>query len=357
MNSPAVSVLMSVYNGQEFVREAIESILAQTFHDFEFLIIDDGSTDRTAEILSEFARRDKRVRIVSHSNRGRATSLNIGIDLSAGKYIARMDADDVALPTRFQEQVEFLEQHPDVVVLGGAVELINVAGQALQTFEQPLEDAQIRLAMQSRCAICHPTVLMKKDSALAAGGYRKALLDADDYDLWLRMAELGKLANLGHVILRYRVHAGQASQRGMRQQTLCVLAARAAATLRKSGGRDPLSKAEEVTPQVLNALGVKHAEIQQGMLRSYSDWIEVVEHIDPGAALQMTREFLQQADAACIGRTAFANEWLRAAAISHKQGKNARAIFCVGRAMLARPAIAGRPLKRAFLHLAGNPKS
>ena len=357
MDSPAVSVLMSVYNGQEFVREAIESILAQTFRNFEFLIIDDGSTDVTPEILSVFARRDKRVRVVSHSNRGRALSLNIGIDLSAGKYIARMDADDVALPTRFQEQVEFLEQHPDVIVLGGAVELINMAGQALQIFEQPLEDAQIRLAMQSRCPICHPTVLMKKDSALAAGGYRKALLDADDYDLWLRMAELGKLANLGQVLLRYRVHAGQVSQRGMRQQTLCVLAARAAAMLRKSGGRDLLSEMDEVTPQVLNALGVNHAEIQEGMLRSYSDWIEVIERCDPGAALQMTREFLQQADARCIGRTALANEWLRAAAICYKQGKNARAIYCVGRAMLARPVIAGRPLKRAFMQLAGGLKS
>lgn len=352
MSSPKLSVVMSVFNGQEYLSEAVESILAQTFHDFEFLIVDDGSTDRTPQILSEFAALDKRVRIVSQSNRGRAISLNIGIDLSAGKYIARMDADDVALPTRFEEQLRFLEQHPDVIILGGAVELIDMAGQVLGTFQQPLEDEQIRLAMQSHCPICHPTVLMKKESALAAGGYRKALLDADDYDLWWRMAELGKLANLGGVILRYRVHAGQVSQRGMRQQVLCVLAARAAAMLRKTGGRDLLSEVEEVTPQVLKTLGVEHAEIQQGMLRSYVDWIEIVERCNPDAALQMTMEFLQQADIGCIGRTVLANEWLRAATICYKRGKLARAIFCVARAMLARPVIAGRPLKRAFMQLA-----
>src|ERR1700680_300023 len=131
MNSPKVSVVMSVFNGQTFLSEAIESILGQTFRDFEFLIIDDGSTDRTAEILSTIAQSDGRIQIVSRSNKGRAISLNVGINLAAGKYIGRMDADDVALPRRLEQQVTFMEQHPGVVLLGGAVELISAAGQRL----------------------------------------------------------------------------------------------------------------------------------------------------------------------------------------------------------------------------------
>jgi hypothetical protein len=346
MSPPTVSVVMSVFNGQTFLSEAIESILDQTYRDYEFVIIDDGSTDKTVEILAEYSARDARIRVHRHENKGRATSLNIGIELSKGLYIARMDADDVALPTRFHQQIEFMERHSDVIVLGGAVELINPAGEAIHTVRQPLEDDRIRSAMQVHSPIYHPTVFMTREAVLAAGGYRRALLDADDYDLWLRMAELGKLANLGEVILRYRVHTNQVSLRGMRQQVFCVLAARAAAKARRHGNADPLWEADGVTPELLSALGVTHAEIQQASLRNYSDWIQVVERCDQSAGLRITQEFLSQADPRCVGGAALANGWLRVASIHRKQGRPLQALLGLGRAVLARPMVAGRPLKR-----------
>src|ERR1700719_1618949 len=125
MKSIPISVVMSVFNGQAFLVEAIESILGQTFRDFEFVIVDDGSTDSPPEILNRFAKQDERIRIHRHANKGRAESLNIGIALANGEYIARMDADGISLRIRLEEQVRFMEEHPDVGLLGGGFELIS----------------------------------------------------------------------------------------------------------------------------------------------------------------------------------------------------------------------------------------
>src|ERR1700719_2523166 len=196
---------MRALNGDAFLAEAVESILAQTVTDFEFIIIDDGSTDKTPEILSMYADRDARVRVFQQENRGRAESLNRGIELSRSRYIARMDADDIALPDRLNEQVNFLAHHPEVGLLGGAFELITGSGR-LRTVRPPLDDQHIRTLMLRFNPMCHPTVMMRKDLVLASGGYRKALLDADDYDLWLRIGERSRLANLDKVVLQYRLH-------------------------------------------------------------------------------------------------------------------------------------------------------
>jgi glycosyltransferase involved in cell wall biosynthesis len=137
---------VSVFNGQAFLSEAIESILGQTLREFEFLMIDDGSTDSTAEILSNYASRDGRMRVLRHENKGRAASLNDGIKFSNGKYVARMDADDIALPHRLLDQLDFMERHPKVV-LGGAVERINTVGQPIDILRHPLEDLEIKSVM------------------------------------------------------------------------------------------------------------------------------------------------------------------------------------------------------------------
>src|SRR5260370_151977 len=144
MSSPPVSMLMSVFNGEAFLPQALESILGQTFGDFEFIIIDDGSTDTTAQILSDYAKQDERVRVFNQGNKGRAASLNDGIDLARAEYIARMDADDIALPHRLKEQIRFMERHPEVGLLGGAVELIGPEGQVLAEVRPPLDASQIR---------------------------------------------------------------------------------------------------------------------------------------------------------------------------------------------------------------------
>jgi glycosyltransferase involved in cell wall biosynthesis len=353
MNSPhTISVVMSVYNGEAFLAKAIESILNQTFRDFEFLIVDDGSTDATPEILSTYAKQDARIRIVRHENKGRAVSLNIGIDLATGKYIARMDADDVAVPYRLAEQMEFMERHPEVGLLGGAIELISATGLVIKTSQPPLEDSEIKSLMLHYNPMFHPTVVMRKDVALAAGGYRKALLDADDYDLWLRMSERSRLANLGKTMVQYRIHSEQVSIRNLEHQTQCVLAARTAAALRKRGMPDPLSEAEEITPQLLETLGVTAAETQGALLGAYGYWTEILKRIDYEAALRVIEGLLQLSGAENFPRSVLANAWLEAAEIHYRQGRRGKALAAAGRAVLVRPIVAGRPIKNAFTRLA-----
>ena len=277
MNSPpTVSVVMSVYNGQRFLSEAVQSILGQSFSDFEFVIVDDGSTDKSSGILAEYMRRDGRIRVHRHTNKGRAISLNIGIELSKGRYIARVDADDVALPNRLKEQVDFMELHPEVGLLSGSYERIRSNGRLLDRVRLPLLDDEIRSMMLHSNAMCHPAVMMRKEVAIACGGYRKAFLDADDYDLWLRMSERSQLANLEQPILQYRVHSKQASIANSRHQMLCVLAARTAAAFRKQGRPDPFSGVEEITPELLSKLGVTTAEIQDCLQASHRNSV-----IDP----------------------------------------------------------------------------
>jgi len=353
MNSPpTVSVVMSVFNGQAFLSEAIESILGQTFGEFEFVVIDDGSTDKTAEILAQYAARDARIRVLRHDNKGRAASLNIGIGQAAGKYIARMDADDVAMPHRLAEQIEFMEEHPDVGLLGGAIELISTAGHVIKTVRPPLEDSEIRSTLLRYNPIFHPTVVMRKEVALAAGGYRKALLDADDYDLWLRIGERSRLANLGKTIVQYRIHSDQVSIRNLEHQTQCVLAARAAASLRKRGMPDPLAEVEEITPQLLEKLGVTAAETQEALLGAYGYWTEILDRIDSEAALRVIEGLLQLPGAEKFPRSVLANAWLKAAGIHYRQGRHAKALAAAGRAVLVRPIVAGRPVKRIIARIA-----
>jgi hypothetical protein len=356
MDSPSISVVMSVFNGQAFLSEAIESILGQTFQEFEFLVVDDGSTDRTAEILTGYASRDARMRVLRHENKGRAESLNIGINLATGDYIARMDADDVAMPSRLQEQFEFMERHPEVGLLGGAVELINNAGQIIRTARPPQEDREIKSLMLRGNPMFHSTVVMRKEVALAAGGYRKALLDADDYDLWLRMSERSRLANLGIPILKYRIHSDQVSIRNMEHQMLCVLAARAAATLRSQGFPDPLSEVDEITPQLLDTLGVTAVEIHGLVLEAYAHRMGILGSTDPGA-LRVIERLLQFSSTESFNRSLVSEAWLKAAGVHYRQGRPGKALVSVGRAVLVRPIVAGRPVKRAFMRLAAAFKS
>jgi len=342
---------MSVFNGEAFLSEAIESILNQTFRDYEFIMIDDGSTDKTPQILTEYASRDERIRLHRHENKGRATSLNVGIELSRGPYLARMDADDIALPNRLKDQLEFMERHPEVGVLGGWFDLISTSGRLLKTIRFPSEDSELRSLILVDNPICHPAVVMRKDIALASGGYRKVLLDADDYDLWLRISERSQLANLEKCVLRYRVHYHQVSIRNMRHQKMSVLAARVAALQRRAGHPDPLSDIEEITPQFLSTFGVTEAEIQQSVLGGYHHWMGVLGQADPQAALRVIEEFLELPDSRYVERYMLADAWLRAAGIHCRQGRTAKALAAGGRAILAHPVVAGRAAKRALVRL------
>ncbi len=213
---PAVSVIMSVYNGEAYLREAIDSILNQTFTDFEFLIIDDTSTDGSAEITKSY--NDDRIKLVINTeNIGLTRSLNKGIDLAKGRYIARMDADDISVDNRIKLQFEYMEANKDIMVLGGYYKFIS---NGKISTELPLKYNEVKLFALTQCPIAHPTAFIKKTVFYEyAFRYDTSFAFAQDYDLWTRILELGKIENLPEVLLHYRTHQGQVSSTQNAKQT------------------------------------------------------------------------------------------------------------------------------------------
>ena len=197
MPGPAVSVLMPVYNAERFVGETVQSILDQTFGDFEFNIVNDGSTDGTLDVLESYARQDDRIRLVSRENRGYIASVNEVLDMARAPLLARIDGDDTAMPERFEKQVAFLEANPDVVAVGSAATIIDEDGEVMGAFDVPLTHEQIEAQhLSGNSSIHHPSVMMRHEAVRAAGPYRDEYHGCDDYDLWLRLGEQGRLANL-----------------------------------------------------------------------------------------------------------------------------------------------------------------
>lgn len=210
---PLVSVIISVYNGEQFLEEALESILDQTYTHFELLILDDGSSDDSLSILRRFERRDHRIHVVTRENRGLVRSLNELIAMSKGVFLARMDADDISLPERFEKQVAFLQENTDVAAVGSAFLLIDARGRKIAAISSPLDHNSIEQELlRGHCVLSHPSVMIRADAMARAEGYREAFTCAQDLDLWLRMSEFAKLANLPDVLLYYRIHATSISE-------------------------------------------------------------------------------------------------------------------------------------------------
>jgi len=198
-----LTVLLPVFNGEQYIVEAVESILNQTLTNFELLIINDGSTDNTQAIIEGFAARDARVRMVSRENRGLIATLNQGLALSKTDLIVRMDADDVALPDRLERQACFMAEHPDIAVCGTAMVFYETGEEK----RLPEDHDALRALSLFNTPVFHPTVIMRKSCVLAVGGYSNSAPCAEDFDLWERMQHAGfRFANLGAVLLRYRVH-------------------------------------------------------------------------------------------------------------------------------------------------------
>ena len=211
MSSPAVTVLMPVYNADRFVAQTVDSILAQTFRDFEFLVINDGSTDRSQAILEGYARRDDRVRLVSRPNTGYVAALNEGLGIARGEFIARIDADDLADPRRLELQVARMRQEPQLVALGSNAYAMDEDGRLLGDYDVPLAHEDIEAAhLRGSSSIHHPAVMLRPDAVKQIGGYRRELMPCEDFDLWLRLAEVGRLANLPEKLLTKRLFAGSA---------------------------------------------------------------------------------------------------------------------------------------------------
>lgn len=214
-NTPAISVVLGVYNGQRFLAEAIESILNQTFTDFEFITVDDGSTDKTPRILRDYASKDQRLKVIRIPHGGIVDAANAGLDAAQAPLIARADADDVSMPERFAKQVQYMAEHPEVVCLGSRMWLMEPYGSIIDQSQHPLthEEIDAELLRGSGWAMPQPVAMLRAKAIKQVGGYRKEYLWSEDLDLFLRMAEVGRLANLPDLLLKYRSHAGSTNHR------------------------------------------------------------------------------------------------------------------------------------------------
>lgn len=201
---PAVTVLMGVFNGLPHLAGAIESILAQSFADFEFLIIDDASTDGSVDVIAEYARRDARVRVIlNQENQGLGAVLNRGVQEARGTLVARMDADDRSVPHRLERQVAFLESHPDVDIVGSYALDVTASGEPVRERRVPTEHSRIVAVIWS-CPLIHPTVMYRRDKIIRAGSYLPTLRRRQDYDLWFRCVRDGLVfANIPEPLVHY----------------------------------------------------------------------------------------------------------------------------------------------------------
>lgn len=232
---------MGAYNAERYLSIAIESILGQEFNDFEFLLLDDGSTDRTTEIAEGFGTRDPRMRVFRETHRGHTAGLNRLLREAKAPLIARADADDVCHAARFSRQVAFLETNADHGLVGSEVEYIDAAGDRIsRQAEFPLDhESIVRALLDVSPSIAHPSVMMRREVVFAVGCYREAFDPAEDYDLWLRLSEVTKLANLPDRLVEYRCHSEQLTEVYKPRQTRSTGIARLAYDARLAGRSDP----------------------------------------------------------------------------------------------------------------------
>lgn len=203
--NPRVSVILSVYNGEKYIKQAIESILHQTFKDFELIIIDDGSTDNTSFVLDGF--NDSRIiRVKNEKNIGLVKSLNKGLNIAKGEFIARMDADDVSVSDRFEKQIAYLDKHKDIGVLGTYMEQVDDKGKTLSLFKVPESHKDILCRMLSGTAIVHASVVMRRNILMSVGSYNPEFLHTEDTELWTRLILKTHFANLPEVLYIRRIH-------------------------------------------------------------------------------------------------------------------------------------------------------
>jgi glycosyltransferase involved in cell wall biosynthesis len=250
MNSPdpVLSVLMPVRDGAAFIQQSIESVQNQTLSDFELLIVDDGSQDPTVRIVEQLAGDDARILLIRQAADGMRAALNRGLERARCPLVARMDADDIALPDRFALQVRFMNEHPEVVALGGQTIAMDPEGCELYPIRHLTDAAQIEACLLSgRNCMSHPTMMFRRHSVLEVGGYQDEY-PTDDYGLWIRLLDQGQLANLDEYLLKYRVHAAVSTILKHRSQQEAGI--RIVSEVRKRRGLPPLANpATDHAPQ------------------------------------------------------------------------------------------------------------
>ena len=307
MSLPAISVLLPVFNAERYLRAALESVLAQTFTDLECVIVDDGSTDTSPTILAQHAAHDDRIRIIRQENMGIVAALNRGLAECSAPLVARMDADDICLPQRLATQLDYLDRHPEVVAVGTAFQLISAAGVPGPVVQHPTSAEAIRRGLQSGNRLGHPTVLMRRDAVIAAGGYREALRHAEDYDLWTRLAEGHPLANLPGCLLLYRIHGGQISWSKAEAQAIATLAVRGLAAQRMRAGRELGDLPRVIDMAFLSSLGFSRRDHEDALVACaagrITDYAAVNMRDEAAAARKALVEFAARAESRSMRRS------------------------------------------------------
>lgn len=202
---PKISVIMPIYNGEKYLNEAILSVLGQTYADFELIAIDDGSNDTSLEILKNFQKKDQRIKLISRENQGLVKSLNEGIKIANGEYIARMDADDVSMSERFEKQMAFLENNKDIVLCGTWAKKMDANEGEIGEYSTPITDKEIKKNILFHNPFIHPTVMIRKSVFAKVGLYNEYFKHIEDYELWTRIVPRFKTGNLQEFLLKYRI--------------------------------------------------------------------------------------------------------------------------------------------------------
>jgi len=242
--APTISVLMSVRNGLPYVRMTVESIVAQSFGDYEFVIVDNASTDGSIDFLKQFVKREPRVRLLlNEKDLGHSGGLNRGLEACLGQWIARIDADDVALPHRLERQLEFVRNEPRLKLASCLAYYIDATGKRVGKTYHPLKtpaDFERYMAENEMIGLLHPGAIIDRELAVRLGGYRSAFGAANDIDLWCRMAEAGSLVLVQQeLLMEYRIHPGQISARKFFEARRQYEWARACAVARRAGKAEP----------------------------------------------------------------------------------------------------------------------
>lgn len=222
-SSAPISVVMPAFNAEQYIAESIQSILDQSFHNFELIIIDDASTDRTLEILYEYAKKDSRIRVFNNEkNLGIAGNRNLGVSLALGKYLAWQDADDISLSYRLEQQYHFLETHPEVGIVGGYLELFS--GDNILGVRRYAEgDLALRKSIFKYSPVAQPAAMIRKDVLDGVGIYDLSYPPAEDLDMTFRIGMISKLANIPRILIRYRVSATSATGKSLKTMELNTL--------------------------------------------------------------------------------------------------------------------------------------
>ncbi len=320
--SPAVTVLMPVYNGEKYLDEAVESILKQTYADFEFLIINDGSTDGSAGKIKSY--HDPRVRFEENGgNLGLIATLNKGIESAKGRYIARMDCDDFSLPQRLERQAAFMEKNPEVAVCGSWVETM---GERSEVWQYPASHDEISCKLLFESAIAHPAAMMRA-GALRRDNirYDPAFKHAEDFELWVNLSGRHRLANIGEVLLRYRIHRDKIGS-VYRQEQLAVTKLICKRELEKLG-----ISASESDLALHRGLALSPAGADEEFLLRARDWLAAIErangetHVFDEGALrkELSRRWL----ALCAGASISAARALKIFFSSHLSKNNRKSFL------------------------------